>query len=105
MRLLLDECVTHDLKRDLIGHSVATAVEAGFGGLENGELLRAASAKFDALITVDRRLPHQQNLQNLNIAVLVIEGRGISYEALKPLIPKVLAALARAKAGETIRIR
>jgi len=34
MKLLLDECVTHDLKRDLTAHEVATAVEAGFGGLE-----------------------------------------------------------------------
>ena len=44
MRLLLDECVAHDLKGDLTGHEVATVIEAGLGGLENGELLRAASA-------------------------------------------------------------
>jgi hypothetical protein len=43
MKLLLDECVAHDLKRDLNSHEVATVVEAGFGGLENGELLHAAS--------------------------------------------------------------
>ena len=41
MKLLLDECVTHDLKEDLTGHEVATVIEAGFGGWENGELLRA----------------------------------------------------------------
>jgi len=54
MKLLLDECVVHDLKRDLAAHAVVTAVEAGFGGLENGELLRAASDHFDVLITVDQ---------------------------------------------------
>jgi hypothetical protein len=46
MKLLLDECVVRDLKRDLVGHEVSTAVEAGFGGLENGELLRAASSQY-----------------------------------------------------------
>jgi len=48
MKLLLDECVVHDLKKDLTGHEVATVIEAGFGGLENGELLRAASGAYDA---------------------------------------------------------
>lgn len=56
MKLLLDECVVHDLKKDLTGHEVATVIEAGFGGLENGELLRAASGTYDAFITVDRNL-------------------------------------------------
>ena len=37
MKLLLDECVVSDLKRDLSNHEVATVVEAGFGGLNNGE--------------------------------------------------------------------
>ena len=33
MKLLLDECVVNDLKRDLARHEVTTVVEAGFGGL------------------------------------------------------------------------
>lgn len=45
MKLLLDECVVNDLKRDLTGHEVTTVVEAGFGGLENGELLRAPALR------------------------------------------------------------
>jgi hypothetical protein len=57
MKLLLDECVVRDLKRDLVGHDVSTVVEAGFGGLENGQLLRASSHIFDVLITVDRNIP------------------------------------------------
>jgi hypothetical protein len=56
MKLLLDECVVRDLKRDLAEHEVSTVVEAGFGGLENGQLLRTAAGKYDVLITVDRNL-------------------------------------------------
>jgi hypothetical protein len=104
MKLLLDECVVHDLKRDLVGHDVSTVVEAGFGGLENGELLRAASGTFDVLITVDRNLPFQQNLGSLEIAVIILIARGINYPDLKPLVPQVLTALPNIKPGEFLRV-
>ena len=104
MKLLLDECVVHDLKRDLNSHEVATVVEAGFGGLENGELLRAAAGKFDVLITVDRNLPFQQNIGSLQIAVLVLMAQGITYLDLKPLVPEVLASLSTIQPGELRRV-
>jgi hypothetical protein len=104
MKLLLDECVVHDLKRDLVGHEVSTVVEAGFGGLENGELLRAASGNFDVLITVDRNLPFQQNIGSLQIAVLILMAQGITYADLKPLVPEVLASLRTIQPGELLRV-
>ena len=104
MRLLLDECVARDLKRDLVGHEVSTVVEAGFGGLENGELLRAAAAEFDVLITVDRNLPSQQNITSLQIAVMILLGGGITYADLRPLIPQVLERLLATRPGEIYRI-
>jgi hypothetical protein len=104
MKLLLDECVARDLKRDLTGHEVATVIEAGFGGLENGELLRAASGVYDAFITVDRNLPFQQNIQTLQLGIIILKARGITYEDLKPLAPGILQALSTLKAGEFIYI-
>ncbi len=68
MKLLLDECVTYDLKRDLATHQVATVVEAGFGGLKNGALLGAAAKIYDVLITVDQNIQFQQNIRSLDIA-------------------------------------
>src|SRR5215208_6714999 len=100
MTLLLDECVVHDLKKDLVGHEVSTVVEAGFGGLENGELLRAAASEYDVLITVDRNLPFQQNVASLPITVLLLLGSGITYADLKPLIPQVLDKLLVIRPGE-----
>ncbi len=105
MKLLLDECVVHDLKKDLVGHEVSTVVEAGFRGLENGELLRAAAAEYDVLITVDRNLPFQQNIASLPIAVLLLLGSGITYADLRPLIPEVLDKLPATRPGEIHRIR
>lgn len=63
MKVLLDECVTHYLKRDFAAHEVLTVEEAGFKGLKNGQLLQAASGEYDVLITVDQNLHYQQNLK------------------------------------------
>ena len=104
MRLLLDECVARALKRDLVGHEVMTVVEAGYSGMKNGALLRAASGNFDVLITVDRNLPFQQDIGSLQIALLILMSQGITYPDLKPLVPEVLASLVSIKPGEVLRI-
>jgi|GEM_PF-1280682 len=57
MKLLLDECVPKRLRNDFTGHEVRTVEEVGLKGMKNGHLLRAAAELFDALITVDRRMP------------------------------------------------
>jgi hypothetical protein len=90
VKLLLDECVTRFVKRDLAGHDIHTVEEAGLKGLENGDLLRAASGTYDVLITVDQNLPYQQNFAGLNIAILVLAAKRNSYARLKPLLPRAL---------------
>ena len=104
MKLLLDECVTHSLRRDLAGHEVHTVEDAGLKGLENGELLKAAAGVYEVLVTVDRNIPYQQNLGGLPIAILILAGRRNSYARLKPLMPRALAALETIKPGEVVRI-
>src|SRR5215467_10008957 len=99
MRLLLDECVPRRLKREFAGHEVKTAREAGLAGLKNGELLRASQAEFDALITVDKSIPYQQNIKSFRIAVLVLLAKRNNYEQLKPLIPKALEVLTSLQPG------
>ena len=79
MKLLLDECVTRHLKRDLAGHEVHTVEDAGLQGLENGDLLKAASGSYEVLITVDQNLPYQQNIAGLNIAILILAAKRNSY--------------------------
>ena len=104
MKLLLDECVVHDLKRDIVGHEVSTVVEAGFGGLENGALLRAASSHHDVLITVDRNLPFQQNIASLSISVLILVCDGITYADLKPLVPEIIRKIPDVRPGQIYEI-
>lgn len=89
MRLLLDESVPARLRRSLPTHSVKTVLEMGWGGVKNGALLALAAKEFDAFLTVDKNLAHQQNLAKLPIAVIVLDAYSNELDALLPLIPKL----------------
>src|SRR2546430_3661300 len=105
MKLLLDECTPRRLKRHFTEHATFSVEDAGLKGLKNGDLLKAASGKFDVLITVDRKLSHEQNINKFNIAVLVLVARSNSYEHLMPLIPLALDKLKSIKSGEVVEVR
>ncbi len=69
MRVLLDENIPHQLRAHLPEHDVFTAVDVGFGGFKNGELLEAAeNAGYDVLLTGDLSLEYQQNMTGREIA-------------------------------------
>jgi hypothetical protein len=104
MRILLDECVDWRLARDIAGHEVKTARQMGWTAIKNGELLTRASEQFDGFITVDRNLSFQQNLNDLSIAVFVLEARTNRLADLQLLVPPLLAAIATAKRGSVYRI-
>lgn len=95
MKLLLDECTPQRLKNDFQGHEVHTVDEVGLKGVLNGELLRAAAHEFDVLITVDRRIPFQQNLSHFNLAVIILVATPCRYAQLKLLVTRTLLALER----------
>lgn len=79
---------------------MTTVPDAGWAGLSNGELLTKAQHEFDVFITVDRRLPEQQNLSKLKIAVIILRGRTNRLQDLLSLVPEVLAALGQIKSGQ-----
>lgn len=72
MRILLDHGTPAPLRRALADHQVATAYEKGWAKLTNGELLAAAEASFDVLVTTDQSLRYQQNLSERRLAILVL---------------------------------
>jgi hypothetical protein len=106
MKLLLDECAPKRLRNDFPNHEIRTLDEVDLKGLKNGELLSAAlSQGFEALITVDRRMPFQQNLARLNLALVVLAASPCRYDQLKLLVPKVLVALETIRPGEIVLIQ
>ena len=95
MRLLLDECLDARLRRDLPGHEVSTVQREGWAGLKNGRLLAqiSASGRFDVFVTVDKNIPHQQNLRGIPFAIVVLRARSNRYEHIASLMAKLLARL------------
>ena len=105
MKVLLDENLPHQLRRELTGHDFFTAAYMGWGGVENGELLRlAAAAGFDALVTNDRGLEYQQNLDALPVAVVVVLVGSNTIEALRPAYPTLLASLANLQPRSFVKV-
>jgi predicted nuclease of predicted toxin-antitoxin system len=104
MRVLLDECVPRALRKELPGHEIKTVAEAGWAGVQNGELLQLAAKEFDLLLTVDRNLEYQQNFAGLALAVIVIRAPSNDVTVLRPLMPAVLAAIPAAKPGMVTHI-
>ena len=99
MKLLLavprrDENVPRQLKRDITEYEVFTVREKQWNGKLNGELLQLMLADgFDIFITADKNLQHQQNFKKYPIPVLVLSAYRITYESLKPLVPKLKEVL------------
>jgi hypothetical protein len=94
MKLLLDENVPRQLKRDITEHEVFTVREKEWNGKLNGELLKLMLAdQFDGFITADKNLKHQQNFEEYPIPVIVLSAYRITYEYFKPLVPKLKEVL------------
>jgi predicted nuclease of predicted toxin-antitoxin system len=72
MKIFFDQGTPAPLRRALRGHTVSTAHEMGWGELDNGELLAAAEAEFDLLVTTDKNLRHQQNLTGRRLAIVIL---------------------------------
>ncbi|MFN7920820.1 MAG: hypothetical protein U0Q16_12020 [Bryobacteraceae bacterium] len=65
-------------------------------------MLGLAERRFDVLVTLDKNLPFQQNLDAKRIAVLVVRARSNRIQDLLPIIPECLAVLTRIRPGEVV---
>jgi hypothetical protein len=106
MLLLLDENIPKKLKGDFLGHEIFTVKERGWNGLKNGILLqKLIENKFDALITYDKNLQHQQNFKKYPITVFVLKARINKYSVLSKLSPKILEVLKKPLLAGAIDIK
>ena len=103
MRILLDECLPRKLARELIGHQVVTVAQAGWSGIKNGDLLRRAAGRYEALITVDERFAEGEAVSS-SLVLLTLSASSNRLESLKPLVPAILEVLARTPRGERVRV-
>ena len=102
MRVLLDESLPRRLKSELSEHEVSTVPEAGWAGTKNGELLRLAEPAFDVFVTMDRHLPAQQNVAELELCVVVLRAKSNVISDLLPLAASLRSAVLRSRPGEVV---
>jgi predicted nuclease of predicted toxin-antitoxin system len=102
VKILLDECIDRRLAKDIAGHEVKTVPQMGWATIKNGELLALAEKDFEVFVTVDRNLSFQQHLPRYTIAVIVLRARSNRLQDLRPLVPKLLEMLPKAKGGEAL---
>jgi predicted nuclease of predicted toxin-antitoxin system len=101
MRLLLDECLPKDLALDLPGHAVETVRQMNWLGISNGRLLKliAASGAFDVFVTVDKNLPHQNKVNELPFAIVVLRAKSNRLPDVLPFASEILRRLPEFQPG------
>jgi hypothetical protein len=103
VRCLLDENLSPKLRHCLGDHEVVTAVYAGFGGLKNGELLAAVEAAgFDILVTADKTLQYEQNMEGRTLAIVSLSAN--DWQIIEPHVHKILAAVEASCPGSFITV-
>ena len=98
MRILFDHVTPRGVAQALAGHTVITAQERGWDTLGNGELLEAAErAGFDVVVTADKNMRYQQNLEGRRIALVVLGTP--QWPIVKLHLNKIAAAINAATTG------
>lgn len=76
MKILLDECITKRFKAHLVDFEVYSVAELNLSGIKNGKLMSyCAENSFKVLLTIDKNLMFQQNLQKYPISIIVLNAK------------------------------
>lgn len=103
MRILFDQATPLPIRAYLDPHEVRTASQQGWATLKNGDLLTAAeTAGFEVLLTTDKNLRYQQNLEGRKIAVVVL-GRQ-QWPQVRGYVQRIVDAVNSAAPGSYIEI-
>ena len=106
MRVLLDENLDWRLVRYFdADFQVTTVSRQGWKGMRNGELLERATAAFDALVTMDRGIEHQQNLRKYTISVVLISAKSNRIEDIRPVMLRVNEVLREIQPGHVTHVQ
>lgn len=88
MKILLDECVTKRLKDHLKEYEVLTVRELDLSGIKNGKLMTfCVENNFDILLTIDKNLMFQQNLDQYPLTIVILNCRTSKIEELVTYLP------------------
>lgn len=102
MSILLDEGVPRVIQRRLTDLPISTVEEMGWRGIRNGKLLDLMTGRFTFLVTTDKNLRLQQNLEKRQISVVILPTNQIPL--VIRLLPQIEQALATIEPGAFIEL-
>ena len=103
MLILFDNGTPAPLRYALKGHVVVEAIERGWDRLVNGELIaEAEAAGFELLLTTDKNMRYQQNLNGRRIAFVAIGNQ--QWPTLRRYIERVVEAVNSATPGSVTEV-
>lgn len=105
MRVLIDECIPRKFKSCLRPRDCQTVPEAGLAGKKNGELIGLAEGRFDVLVTLDKGLQFQQNLEGRKIAIVLIRSKSNRMVDLQQHAQACLVAIESIQPGQLLLVR
>jgi len=103
VKILFDHGTPAPLRRALLNHSVSTAGEMGWSEIDNGSRLSAAETQFDAIITTDQSIRHQQNLAGRRLAILVLPTT--NWRQIQNYQGRILAAINELRPGDLVELK
>ncbi len=92
------------LRNELGNHEVEAASFAKLDDVLDSELLDAIEGRFEILITLDRNLAYQQQINNRQLAVIVLQVAEQMPEAFRALIPEICKAIGKARSGKLLEV-
>ena len=104
MRVLLDENLPLEFAAEIVDHEVLTVRGLGWDGLKNGALMQRAATACDVFVTMDRNIPHQQNIGALRFGVILLQAHSNRIEDLRPIVTVLLHAILDARPGVLQRV-
>jgi predicted nuclease of predicted toxin-antitoxin system len=103
MLILFDHVTPAGLAHFLPGHTVVKTKDRGWDTLSNGDLLTVAEqAGFDMIITADKNMRYQQNLEGRRIALVVLSTP--QWPVVNLYANKIAAVVTAVAAGSYIEI-
>jgi hypothetical protein len=103
MLVLFDHGTPAPLIPFLEGHTVTKAKDAGWDKLVNGELLEAAEkAGFEVLLTTDKNMAAQQNLQGRTIAIVVLGNS--QWRIVQRYVRRIASSVNAATPGSYVEV-
>lgn len=90
------------VKRGLPARNIVSVQDMGWAGVKNGKLLSLVSAEFDVFITSDKNLRFQQNLAEVDIAIILLPSNQVPVVSV--LLPQIDDALGNIGLNDFVEI-